>query len=57
MTVRSNSNAARDIAFHLHSYTNAKKNEAEGSLVISHGKGVYIYDDDGKEYIEGLSGL
>jgi len=57
MTVRSNSNAARDIAFHLHSYTNAKKNEAEGSLVISHGKGVYIYDDEGKEYIEGLSGL
>src|SRR5690242_1593459 len=57
MTVRSNSNVARDIAFHMHSYTNAKKNEAEGSLVISHGKGVYIYDDDGKEYIEGLSGL
>ncbi len=57
MTLRSNSNAARDVAFHLHSYTNAKKNEAEGSLVISHGKGVYIYDDDGKEYIEGLSGL
>jgi 4-aminobutyrate---pyruvate transaminase len=57
MSVRSNSNAARDIAFHLHSYTNAKKNEAEGSLVISHGKGVYIYDDEGKEYIEGLSGL
>jgi 4-aminobutyrate---pyruvate transaminase len=57
MSVRSNSNAARDVAFHLHSYTNAKKNEAEGSLVITHGKGIYIYDDDGKEYIEGLSGL
>jgi 4-aminobutyrate---pyruvate transaminase len=57
MTVRSNSAAARDIAFHLHSYTNAKKNEAEGSLVLSHGKGVYVYDEDGKAYIEGLSGL
>jgi len=43
MTVRSNSAAARDIAYHLHSYTNAKKHEAEGSLVITHGKGVYIY--------------
>jgi 4-aminobutyrate--pyruvate transaminase len=57
MTVRSNSAAARDIAYHLHSYTNAKKNEAEGSLVLSHGKGVYVYDEDGKAYIEGLSGL
>ena len=57
MTVRSNSAAARDIAHHLHSYTNAKKNEAEGSLVITHGKGVYIYDDDGKAYLEGMSGL
>ena len=57
MTVRSNSAAARDIAYHLHSYTNAKKNEAEGSLVLSHGKGVYVYDEDGKSYIEGLSGL
>ena len=57
MTVRSNSAAARDIAYHLHSYTNAKKNEAEGSLVITHGKGVYIYDDDGKAYLEGMSGL
>ncbi len=57
MTVRSNSAAARDIAFHLHSYTNAKKNEAEGSLVITGGKGVYIYDDNGKAYLEGMSGL
>jgi 4-aminobutyrate---pyruvate transaminase len=57
MTVRSNSAAARDIAFHLHSYTNAKKNEAEGSLVITGGKGVYIYDEDGKAYLEGMSGL
>ena len=57
MTVRSNSAAARDIAFHLHSYTNAKKNEAEGSLVLTRGKGVYVYDDDGKAYLEGMSGL
>ncbi len=57
MTVRNNSNAARDIAFHLHSYTNAKKHEAEGSLVMSTGKGVYVYDDDGKAYLEGMSGL
>src|SRR5690242_10600823 len=57
MTLRSNSPAARDIAFHLHSYTNARKNEAEGSLVLTSGKGVYVYDDEGKAYLEGLSGL
>src|SRR6266481_3031660 len=57
MTVRSNSAAARDIAYHLHSYTNAKKNEAEGSLVLSRGEGIYVYDEYGKGYIEGLSGL
>ncbi len=57
MTLRSNSAAARDIAFHLHSYTNAKKNEAEGSLVLTSGKGIYVYDENGKDYIEGLAGL
>jgi 4-aminobutyrate--pyruvate transaminase len=57
MTLRSNSPAARDIAFHLHSYTNARKNETEGSLVLTGGKGVYVYDDEGKAYLEGLSGL
>jgi len=57
MTLRSNSAAARDIAFHFHSYTNAKKNEAEGSLVLASGKGIYVYDENGKAYLEGLSGL
>src|SRR5499425_2428422 len=57
MTLRSNSAAARDIAYHLHSYTNARKNEAEGSLILSSGKGIYVYDENGKDYLEGLSGL
>jgi 4-aminobutyrate--pyruvate transaminase len=52
MTVMPNSLAARDIAYHLHPYTNAVKHEAEGPLVISHGKGIYIYDENGKEYID-----
>ena len=57
MTLRSNSAAARDVAFHLHAYTNAKKHEAEGSLVLTTGKGIYVYDENGKAYLEGLSGL
>lgn len=55
--IRPNSVAARDVAFHLHAYTNLRKNEAEGPLVLTRGKGIYVYDDDGKEYIEGLAGL
>ena len=57
MDKRPNSAASRDIAYHLHPYTNARKHEAEGPLVIAKGKGIYVYDDQGKEYIEGLAGL
>jgi 4-aminobutyrate---pyruvate transaminase len=54
---RGNSAASRDIAYHLHPYTHLKKHESEGPLVITEGKGIYVYDDAGKEYIEGLAGL
>jgi 4-aminobutyrate--pyruvate transaminase len=54
---RGNSLAARDIASLVHPYTNLKVHEKEGPLVIQRGKGIYVYDDNGKEYIEGLAGL
>ena len=57
MSERPNSPASRDIAYHLHPYTNARKHEAEGPLIITEGKGVHVYDDQGKRYIEGLAGL
>ena len=53
---RGNSLSARDIATLVHPYTNLKVHEKDGPLVISRGKGVYVYDDSGKEYIEGLAG-
>ncbi len=56
-SLRGNSNAARDIASHLHPYTNFKKHESEGPLTIVRGRGVHVIDDDGKEYIEGMAGL
>ena len=43
MTIRANSAARRDIAYHLHPYTNAKKHEADGPLILSSGKGVFVY--------------
>ena len=57
MSPRPNSLAAKDAAFHFHGYTNALKNEQEGGFIVTHGKGVFIYTEDGKEYMDGLSGL
>lgn len=52
-----NSDAARDVAYLMHPYTNARKHEDRGPVVMERGSGVYVYDDQGKEYIEGLAGL
>ena len=57
VTQRSNSLSSRDSAVHLHPYTSVPKLETEGSLVITRGQGVYVYDEDGKAYLEGMSGL
>jgi 4-aminobutyrate--pyruvate transaminase len=52
-----NSPEARDIASVLHPYTNLKKHEETGPLVIARGEGVWVYDNAGNSYIEGLAGL
>lgn len=52
-----NSAAARDIANVLHPYTDLKTHLETGPVIISHGKGVRVWDDTGKEYIEGVAGL
>ena len=57
MTQLANSPAARDIANVLHPYTNLARHEEIGPRIIDQGKGVYVYDDAGKEYIEGMAGL
>ncbi|SOC82127.1 4-aminobutyrate---pyruvate transaminase [Ensifer adhaerens] len=57
MTNLSNSLAATDIATVMHPYTNMRQHEVNGPLVISRGEGIRVYDEHGKEYIEGLAGL
>ena len=52
-----NSMAARDVASYLHPYTNLKTHMNEGPLIITRGKGVEVFDEEGKAYIEALSGL
>lgn len=57
MSQAPNSLQARDKAFVVHPYTNLRAHEQQGPLVISGGEGIWVVDDDGKRYIEGLSGL
>jgi 4-aminobutyrate--pyruvate transaminase len=57
MAFAGNSAASRDIAYTIHPYTNLKLHETEGPVVITKGEGVFVYDDSGKQYLEGLAGL
>ncbi len=52
-----NSPAARDIANVLHPYTDLKTHQEAGPMVIARGEGVRVWDDSGREYIEGVAGL
>ncbi|WP_289033576.1 aspartate aminotransferase family protein [uncultured Roseibium sp.] len=52
-----NSIEARDVAFQLHSYMDARKHEENGPLVIEKGDGIFVEDNNGKRYIEGMAGL
>ena len=49
--------AVRDIETLLHPYTNQATLRDTGPLVLERGKGVYVYDTDGKAYLEGMAGL
>jgi len=49
--------ARRDLAYHLHPTTNLRSVQTDGPLVITRGEGVYVYDDEGRRYLEGLAGL
>jgi 4-aminobutyrate--pyruvate transaminase len=48
--------ASRDI-HSIHPYTNLKLHETQGPLVITEGDGVFVRDENGKTYLEALSGL
>jgi 4-aminobutyrate---pyruvate transaminase len=48
---------ASDINAHIHPYTNLSSHPDVGPMVIARGEGIYVYDDQGNRYIEGLAGL
>lgn len=57
MALAVNSPHARDIRAHLHPFTNAAQHAEIGPHIFSRGEGIYVYDEMGKRYIEGLAGL
>jgi 4-aminobutyrate--pyruvate transaminase len=49
--------AVRDIETLVHPYTNLATHRDNGPLVLESGKGIYVTDSTGKDYIEGMAGL
>ncbi|MEM8944664.1 MAG: aminotransferase [Planctomycetota bacterium] len=47
----------RDNDHFLHPYTNFAKFAAEGSTIYTRGKDHFIYDSEGREYLDGIAGL
>src|SRR3984885_8084445 len=47
----------RDMQALLHPFANLKLLDQTGPLMIERGKGVYVYDSSGKDYIEAMAGL
>jgi 4-aminobutyrate--pyruvate transaminase len=47
----------RDIEALLHPYTNAATHRKVGPHLIESGKGIYVWDEKGRKFIEGLAGL
>ncbi len=57
MALAPNSMAARDVSYFLHPFTNHEAHEERGPIIIERGEGIYVYDDSGRRFIEGLAGL
>ncbi len=52
-----NSVGARNVAHIVHGYGNLAALEKTPPLVVTRGEGVRIFDDEGKDYIEAVSGM
>jgi 4-aminobutyrate---pyruvate transaminase len=57
MSIDNSSLSNIDINTVLHPYTELSSHQKNGPKIITSGKGIYVYDDAGNKYIEGLSGL
>ncbi|MFM1990133.1 MAG: hypothetical protein RJA99_3090 [Pseudomonadota bacterium] len=57
MTRTHDDNVRQDVRNLLHPYTPLDKIAVTGPMVIRKGDGVYVEDDQGRRYLEGMSGL
>jgi putrescine aminotransferase len=62
MSVAANTNQTRawqhaDSKHHLHPFTTHPELRAAGPRVITHAEGVYVYDSEGHEMLDGMAGL
>lgn len=56
-TPPTNSPEARSLANHLQPYTNPALVRENGPQIMAGGRGIYVSDSEGQEFIEGVSGL
>lgn len=52
-----NTARGRDVAYHLHPYTNPTVLAADGPFIVARGEGVRVFDEAGRGYIEAMAGL
>ena len=52
-----NSAVARDIRHVLHGFVDLKTQRKRGSTVITGGKGIFVFDENGTPFIEGAAGM
>jgi len=52
-----NAYAEDDKDFVLHPYTNLSAHQETDPFIITHGEGIYVWDDQGNKLIEGMAGL
>ena len=57
MSTQYSANAQKDIAHVVHPYSNLDAHDQRGPVVITRGDGCYVEDENGKRYLEGMSGL
>jgi 4-aminobutyrate---pyruvate transaminase len=57
MSLSNTTLSARDAQYFIHGYTNLSAHRREGGRVIVGGKGVRIFDESGRDYIEAAAGM
>ena len=57
MVFAPNSLHARDMAYVLHGHTNLKHHGSDGPSIITRGEGIYVADDQGRQFLDGMAGL